>query len=1227
MTDANAVSLSAQGDIAIGGDVVGRDKIITNIQNIVQRALTAAEEAQTERGIERQELAKGVSAFARNLQARAGVDTVTRGNPYKGLLTYRLSDAALFFGRARAVADVLDRLGRGPLLILHSESGAGKSSLLQAGVMPQLIGRGHLPVFLRPYKVEPYLSIKRAFLPDLGVAPLLATGPLRDFLRQVTDILGPECRLYIFLDQAEELFTQLSDAARGEFVHELADCLEDQSLNVRWTLAMRTEFFGELANFRPTLRDPFANDYRLNRLSLDEARDVVTEPAKRRGVVYEAGLVDALLKDLGQAEISPPEIQIVCSALYEELPPAETVAVRTITRELYDGQGGALGLLRDHLDRVLSRDLPADRRAVARRLLEALISSDGRRIIRPRSTLLKEAAALNLTPEAFDTLVGQLIDGRLMRSLEPTPDNPEVGYELAHDYLVARITVDPAVQARKATQELLEQEVQAFKRHGTLLSDQKLSIIEARQAELTLNDDARDLIRRSEKALRRQRRLIQGGLGLVVLLILAAVAAGVLTLQAQNAQAIAVETQRAAEFAAATSLAQADLAGTEAAVAAQEVRTASTQVSQAAAEVRQASTQRAQSEQFAQVAQATATAALGRAEDARQVVRALFDDNGLAPVSDNPTALVYERQQDLLWVALENNDQLKALDPATGDVVREAATGARPWALAYDGELLWVANRADGIVQAIDPVQAAPVITLSVAGEPVILLYVEGRDELWVGSLGTNSVQAIDLVDQTVGRAVVFDGQPLALAYAANRVWVTTRDAPRNRNRLVSLQPDTLAVMANVDVGARPSALAYDGVRLWIANQDSDSLQVVTPGLSEDVAVSRSLRVGSRPGALLWDGTWLWIATQGDNSVRVLDPLVCERRNSPSQPFSPEACSLSAPIPVGNLPQALAVTGDQVWVANYSDFTVQALDLVAAFSIPVGNGPRRLAYSEFGGRPQLWVANQSSNTVQAIDLDVNGDPLTGQANAPWRTGAEPRSLAAVGADLWVTNSRDNQVLSLSLTDGSWRKRAGTDRGPRALLYDDVHGQLWFANNTAGTVQSVDPATGIAGITITVDAGPFDLAFDGRRVWVSSSVSYTVQAIDPVTRAPGVHVDVCANPGAMAFDGAWLWVACFDDNTLLLIDPETGELGPSLLVGAGPSGLAYDADTRRMWVANFKDNTVQWVRLDEAAGTFEASRPIRVDSGPIYALFVKGRLWVANFNVGRVQYVVVRDDGP
>ena len=146
-----------------------------------------------------------------------------------------------------------------------------------------------------------------------------------------------------------------------------------------------------------------------------------------------------MLDDLGKNEIAPPQIQLVCESLYEELGEGET----TITRAIYEREGKAAGILRGHLERVLSRDLLPPQRAAARRLLESLITSESQRIIRTHTELVAELGRCGVTRETLDVILSQLVDSRLLR-VEERDDG--CAYELAHDYLLSEIKPDPDVQ-------------------------------------------------------------------------------------------------------------------------------------------------------------------------------------------------------------------------------------------------------------------------------------------------------------------------------------------------------------------------------------------------------------------------------------------------------------------------------------------------------------------------------------------------------------------------------------------------------------------------------------------------------------------------------------------------------------------------------------------------------------------------------------------------------------
>ena len=78
--------------------------------------------------------------------AAAGRPGAVTGSPYRGLAVFGEQDAGWFFGREAAATAVLDRMSRllagAGLLVVSGASGAGKSSLLRAGVLPRIRAGG-----------------------------------------------------------------------------------------------------------------------------------------------------------------------------------------------------------------------------------------------------------------------------------------------------------------------------------------------------------------------------------------------------------------------------------------------------------------------------------------------------------------------------------------------------------------------------------------------------------------------------------------------------------------------------------------------------------------------------------------------------------------------------------------------------------------------------------------------------------------------------------------------------------------------------------------------------------------------------------------------------------------------------------------------------------------------------------------------------------------------------
>lgn len=1213
MTDIN---IAAQGDLTIG-EFVGRDKITNNIQNIQnvieQRALTAAESLDADRAVELKALAEGVRVYVQRLQARASEKSAieSEGSPYKGLLAYRLADAELFFGRTSAMASILKRLLRGSFTVLHSESGAGKSSILQAGLSPRLIAAGHLPVYIRPYNVEPSLAIKRTFLADPSVAPLLATGPLRDFLQQVTQVLGPQTTLYIFLDQFEEFFTQLEEPARPEFVNELAECLDDTSLNVRWLVGMRTEFFGNLAAFRPRIPNPFENDYRLNRLTRAEAVEVITEPAARRGVQYEPGLVDKILDDLaaskeagsGADAVSPPEIQLVCSALYEALKPGD----RTITNSLYTEQDSAAGILRGHLDRVLSRDLPAEQRPLAQALLEALITSDNRRVVRPFFELVSELAPRGVTEAQLKAVLEQLVDSHLLHveekkaenanqayELAPGVDRQQVtflAYELAHDYLLGRITVDPTVQARKAAQELLAQEVQAYQRHGTLLSDDKLAILLPRKTELALSPDAQTLLRKSEQALRRRRGMAVGGIGLVLVLVAAAAFSLYEVFQAQSQLGLAVATQQAAVTAQQAAVAAQNIAATQVYNAAQELNIQQALSNAAAESARDARLQQATSQAAQVTAQAAAEAAATREAAANAVFRDLFESEGLLPVVENPWDMIFDGE--LLWVVSRRTGEVEALDPVTGFARDRIRVGAAPRAVEFDGERIWVSNYGDGTVSRINRQTYTVTQTYTVGANPVGMAF--DGERLWVALAGEDAVRSIDVQTGELGEPIKLTDPagktvgPWKLAFDGQRLWVANFTA----STVQAIDPATGTVFRPLAVGQGfddPIDIVFDGTHLWVANFTANTVQIINPVTYQ---AGPPIGVGVNPYALEWDGEHLWVVNRAQDTVVVVDANSLE---------------VSAPFKVGDTPTGLAHDNTYLWVTNSADGTVQAIDPQVGnvrAVIQVGQQPNAMVYAD----RLLWVANTDDDTVQAIN------PTTGEIKYTVPVGDQPMALAYGVGRVWVANYGDDTLQAISVSDGQVTKPVLVGDGPSALAFTTT--DLWIANANDNTIRPYDFALGGLEAAIPVGESPQALVFDGRYLWIANTNADAVQWLDLDTLRPSEPIAGLVHPTALASDGRRLWVANTWGGSVQSIELSTFTLNEAIFVGAGPSSVVFDG--ARLWVTNQWASTVQSLDLD----TLALTAPVPVEVGPRALVFDGQRVWFTNAQNGTIQAIEVR----
>jgi uncharacterized protein YjbI with pentapeptide repeats len=271
-------------------------------------------------------------------------------SPYKGLAPFTEADADNFYGREEMVDRVAELVSQEPLVPIVGASGSGKSSLVQAGLIPKLRQDPKCKwqiLTMRPGS-KPFDALAQAIAncnrPNLETIALdieLTSDPTA-LTQTLAQIRTPEHRLLLFIDQFEELFTQVADLAiRQKFLASLADAVRNApSFTLVFTL--RDDFSSKLDNnvddddFRPLLERYSAQ--KLVGMTRDRLKAAIIEPVAKLSVEFEGGLVDRLVQDVGNDAGNLPLLQMVLDLLWQHQQP------RLLTQKAYDTICGEQGL-------------------------------------------------------------------------------------------------------------------------------------------------------------------------------------------------------------------------------------------------------------------------------------------------------------------------------------------------------------------------------------------------------------------------------------------------------------------------------------------------------------------------------------------------------------------------------------------------------------------------------------------------------------------------------------------------------------------------------------------------------------------------------------------------------------------------------------------------------------------------------------------------------------------
>ncbi|MEM7280031.1 MAG: caspase family protein [Pseudomonadota bacterium] len=341
---------------------------------------------------------------------RLNLPPIPKQSPYKGLASFDQADRHLFYGRDGVIKELRAKIEAHKLLVVCGASGAGKSSVVKAGLLPMLGAEGFRVLEVEP-GAHPSVNLDKALAElDAGGAEIIVSET------------GPPI---LFVDQFDQVITGCADVTqRQNFNNRLRALLDDDQVH-RVILTVRSDF-----DYEPNtdaLREywEMAN-YEVPTLSLEEVREAIVLPTLQEVLIFDPPeLVDTIIAEVVNSAGKLPLLSYTLGELYEAYRTSGRQD-RALTQEDYEKLGGVAGAIANRADQ-LYLNLEPNQQHLLRKILLRMVSTDsataGKRVHMDELVFSDEDNQLT------NKLIAKLVEARLLVKSE--------GFiEPAHDALV-----------------------------------------------------------------------------------------------------------------------------------------------------------------------------------------------------------------------------------------------------------------------------------------------------------------------------------------------------------------------------------------------------------------------------------------------------------------------------------------------------------------------------------------------------------------------------------------------------------------------------------------------------------------------------------------------------------------------------------------------------------------------------------------------------------------------
>jgi len=438
---------------------------------------------------------------------------------YKGVKPFTEDDKHLFFGREKEIEDVNKLIYLERFVVIYSKPGFGKTSLINAGLIPQLKQKNNSTIFSVNFK---------NYVPNATDSPIKFI--INELANQKFDnnyldkIIDDDNSLWVklkkfqvqyrdkqqfifFFDQFENLFSfpqnliddfkeQLSNALYAQIPENLKDTIQEKvlsntefltndgykllykPLNIKIIIGIRSDKLSLLNKLSDTISGILQNCYELLPLNENSAKEAITKPAEfeskyqsknnflTKKFIYSENVINEILTSLTNNHSKPIEtyqLQIICENV------EKIVFEKNIEIVEKEQIGDISALFKNFYDNLINKIEDTDQQNFARILIEdeLILEEEERRLSIYEGVVINKFKVKKCTLET-------LIHNQLLK-IEVNQNN-EVFYEISHDALVSpilksrskriekQIRLDEEFKQQSKLKELAEKEYQKIKR-------------------------------------------------------------------------------------------------------------------------------------------------------------------------------------------------------------------------------------------------------------------------------------------------------------------------------------------------------------------------------------------------------------------------------------------------------------------------------------------------------------------------------------------------------------------------------------------------------------------------------------------------------------------------------------------------------------------------------------------------------------------------------------------